>query len=82
MEEAAWLKEERSRFEELIAHKLFGPPKPKPKVEVVASKTKKPWYKKWWVYTAIGGVVAIGAATGIGLYFSLRKDETDVVVHY
>ena len=27
----------------------------------------KPWYKKWWVWTLVGGVVAAGAATATAI---------------
>jgi tetratricopeptide (TPR) repeat protein len=34
---------------------------------------RKPAYKKWWVWTIVGGVVAAGAATG--LVFALRPSS-------
>jgi TolB-like protein len=33
-----------------------------------------PWYKKWWVWTAVGVVVAGGVGTG--LYFGLNQEPT------
>ncbi len=41
----------------------------------------KPWYKKWWVYTIAGGVLA-AAAVGIGVGVSNQQKEADVTVHY
>jgi hypothetical protein len=31
------------------------------------ARTVEPVYKKWWLWTAIGGVVVVGAAVGIGV---------------
>jgi tetratricopeptide (TPR) repeat protein len=31
---------------------------------------KKPLYKKWWLWTAVGGVVVVGAAIGLGVGLS------------
>ena len=54
---------------------------PKPTVEPTAETLtasapppeRKPAYKKWWVWTIVGGVVAAGAATG--LVFALRPSS-------
>ena len=39
------------------------------------SQAKSPWYKRWYVWATVGGVVAAGAiATAI--YFGTRVDPT------
>jgi hypothetical protein len=35
-----------------------------------------PWHRKWWVWAAVGGVVAAGAA--IGVYAATREPPTDL----
>jgi hypothetical protein len=37
------------------------------------------WYKRWWVWAIVGGVVA-GTATAVAL--SRGDDTASVVVHY
>ena len=32
-----------------------------------------PLYRRWWFWTAIGGVVAAG--TGVGVYFATRTPD-------
>ncbi|MCP4606128.1 MAG: hypothetical protein GY847_37385 [Proteobacteria bacterium] len=65
-----WLSKERMRLETTISLKL--PAK---------LADEKPWYRKWWLYTAIGGVVLAGAA-GIVIGVALQPKEVDVVVHH
>ena len=36
----------------------------------------KPAYKKWWVWTIVGGVVAAGAATGLAIAFTRPGSPT------
>ena len=57
-------------------------PAPKPSLEPTTETVTanapptaehKPAYKKWWVWTIVGGVVAAGAATG--LVFALRPSS-------
>jgi hypothetical protein len=31
---------------------------------------KTPVYKKWWLWTAVGGVVVVGVAVGLGVGLS------------
>jgi tetratricopeptide (TPR) repeat protein len=37
---------------------------------------RKPAYKKWWVWTIVGGVVAAGAATGLALAMTRPTSPT------
>jgi tetratricopeptide (TPR) repeat protein len=37
---------------------------------------RKPAYKKWWVWTIVGGVVAAGAATGLALVLTRPSSPT------
>ncbi|MEO1171773.1 MAG: PEGA domain-containing protein [Myxococcota bacterium] len=34
-------------------------------IDLIDESTLEPWYKKWWVWTAIGGVAAAGVVTAI-----------------
>jgi hypothetical protein len=50
-----------------------------PPVAVVTSPAshaaeRTPTYKKWWVWTIVGGVVAAGVGVGVGLALTLPKD--------
>ena len=43
-------------------------PDPMPVAVVVASRPQPtPVYKKWWVWTIVGGVVAVGVGVGLGV---------------
>ena len=53
------------------------PPKPaaEPALQVTATPVepasdKKPIYKKWWLWTAVGGAVAVGLGVGLGVGLS------------
>jgi hypothetical protein len=49
---------------------------------VVVQKQKKPLIKQWWLWTAVGAVVVVGAALGGGLgYYYGRPDTTHVDVN-
>ena len=37
--------------------------------------TKQPLYKRWWLWTAVGGVVVAGAVVGAVLATSLRPTD-------
>jgi hypothetical protein len=37
-------------------------------------KTVRPWYRKWWVWTLVGGVAAAGVGTALGLTLGDRGD--------
>ncbi len=39
-----------------------------------------PTYKKWWVWTIVGGVVVVGVAIGVGLAFGLPKFQSELPV--
>jgi tetratricopeptide (TPR) repeat protein len=47
------------------------PPKPAPKT---ASRST-PFYKKWWFWTAVAGVVVVGTATGVGVAAASGGDD-------
>ena len=59
------------------AHNSFAPagssrgtePAPSP----VVGKT--PWYKKWWIWTIVGGVVVAGVGTAVGLTVGKQAPE-------
>jgi hypothetical protein len=67
---AQWIPTEKNRIDTVIAMKF-------PK----AVKKQKPWYKQWWVYTIVGGVL-VATAVGVGLGVGLQEKEADVTVHY
>jgi len=67
----AWTDKERQRLNTIISLKLKKEPEP-----------KKPWYKKWWIYAAVGGFIVAGTAAGIGIASALPPKEVDVVVHH
>jgi len=39
-------------------------------VSAVPSPRPKPLYKRWWLWTAVGGVVVVGVAVGLGVGLS------------
>lgn len=43
---------------------------------VATAPERTPVYKKWWFWTAIGGVVVVGAAVGIGLGVGLSSPSS------
>ena len=42
-----------------------------------APPEEKPWYKKWWLWTSVGGVVAVGLGVGLGLYYGRPSGSRD-----
>jgi hypothetical protein len=38
---------------------------------------EKPWYKKWWVWTAVGGVAAVGLGVGLGIKYGRSSKSQD-----
>lgn len=40
----------------------------------------KPLYKKWWLWTAVGGALVIGAGVAIGLVYGLPKFTSELPV--
>jgi hypothetical protein len=42
---------------------------------LVREEGKVPWYKRWYVWAAVGGAVAIAGAS-VAIYFGTRVDET------
>jgi hypothetical protein len=42
---------------------------------LVREEAKQPWYKRWYVWAAVGGAVAIAGA-GVAIYFGTKVDET------
>ncbi len=67
-----WLAREQKRLDTVISLKLPREPEPVP----------KPWYKKWWIYAAVGGVLAAGAVAGVVVADAVQPKEVDVVVHH
>ncbi len=73
---------EQRRFERLAVG--ARPPVPQaddttPKPPVIA---KRPWYKKWWFYTAVGAVLIVGGAVGVGVWAASQPDTVDATLHY
>jgi hypothetical protein len=59
----------------LVRDSLGGvskPPRPRPPEPPPRGPTGKPWYRRWWIWT-IAGVVVAGAAIGVGV--ALARDE-------
>jgi hypothetical protein len=46
-----------------------------PTAPVSSGPEKPPVYKRWWFWTAIGGVVVVGVALGVGLGVGLRSGD-------
>jgi hypothetical protein len=42
---------------------------------LVREEGRVPWYKRWYVWAAVGGAVAIAGAS-VAIYFGTRVDET------
>lgn len=42
---------------------------------LVREEGRVPWYKRWYVWAAVGGAVAIAGA-GVAIYFGTKVDET------
>jgi len=53
-------------------------PAPTPTTAIVASAPtpKQPAYKKWWVWTIVGGTVAVGVGLGVGLTLGLPRNPS------
>jgi hypothetical protein len=41
------------------------------------SRAGKPWYKQWWVWTIVGGVVVAGAATATAVVLTRGGSSGD-----
>lgn len=59
----------RRATEELVTHQAALPP-----AEPILSEEAAPLYKKWWLWTAVGGVVVVGAGVGLAVGFSRGSD--------
>lgn len=57
-------RERASRYLNEVEQELAKTPKP---AAITPKNETQPLYKKWWLWTAIGGVVAVGAGLGLGL---------------
>ena len=53
---------------------IIEKPAPVPEKTVVAAHST-PWYRQWWFWTVVGGVVAAGC--GVGLGYLLQPDKSD-----
>jgi hypothetical protein len=67
---ADWINKEKNRIHTMISLGMPGEP-----------VAKKAWYEKWWVWTAVGGVILAGAA-GVAISIGLQPEEVDVTVHH
>lgn len=53
------------------------PSAPMSNEEIVAKPPEKqPLYKKWWLWTAVGGVVVVGVGLGVGLGLGLSSNKS------
>jgi tetratricopeptide (TPR) repeat protein len=55
------------------------PPTPQPQPQLVATAApaeKQPVYKKWWLWTAVGGVIVAGGVIAIALAATTPKDAS------
>jgi tetratricopeptide (TPR) repeat protein len=56
------------------------PPPVVPQLPVTPPEEKKPVYKKWWFWTAIGGAaVAVGLGVGLGVGLTRPPSATEIV---
>jgi hypothetical protein len=53
---------------------LESPTPPPP--AVVESKKETPVYRKWWLWTAVGGVVVVGLAVGLGVGLTVNHGSS------
>lgn len=64
------------------------PPSTAPAVTEPATTSAKsepergPLYKKWWLWTAVGGVVVVGVALGVGLGVGLNAGNGEPSSHF
>lgn len=72
-----------ARQEVVLAPRRREPPAPI-KIEVVPvspppvpKRPPPPWYRRWYIWTAAGFVVAGGVAAGVGGYFATREPHVD-----
>lgn len=70
-EQNNWISGEKARIKKEIASALG-----------LSQSAEKPWYKKWWVYAASGGVIAAGIVTAVVVSFAGRPETAQIVVHY
>jgi tetratricopeptide (TPR) repeat protein len=62
---------------------VVAPPAPAPVVVAVAPAPERtPVYKRWWLWTAVGGVVVAGVAVGLGVGLTQHKDSLFPAVSY
>jgi hypothetical protein len=52
---------------------VFSPGEPS---GVVEPPERPPWYRRWWVWTIVGAVVAAGGATGLVLGLRAQQEQT------
>ena len=79
----AQIADERSRFRRIVV----GPSASKPTTPTAgtgenADPNRKPWYKKWWFYTAVGAVLIAGGAIGVGVWAASQPETVDATLHY
>ena len=71
---------------DVIQHDQAPPPSvvaPTPVVVAVAPAPERtPVYKRWWLWTAVGGVVVVGVAVGLGVGLTQHKDSLFPAVSY
>ena len=70
-EQSEWLASEKQRLEGLIASKFQS-----------ADEQKRPWFKRWWIYAAVGGAVAAGVISAFAISNSLDTPLVDITVHH
>lgn len=54
-----------AKLQQQIDARKIVPPPPPPPPPTVSGPT--PLYKKWWLWTAVGGAIAVGVGVGLGV---------------
>ena len=49
----------------------------RPRVITLNYEEPEPWYRKWWVWAVVGGVVAAGTGVTVGLLLQEPSDTVD-----
>ena len=77
---------ERARLEQIAAVRPVGVVAPSPalpnKETSQTDEVRKPWYKKWWFYTAVGGVLIAGGVVGVAVWAASREETAEITVNY
>jgi tetratricopeptide (TPR) repeat protein len=71
---------QRTIDEQKRAQPLITTPQPQPQpttlVTTTAPAEKQPLYKKWWLWTAVGGAIVVGGVVAIAVAATTPKDAS------